>query len=242
LYRYAVGAAFDAKGKAGDVSPPSAAGDALAVGTGLASGFYASAQTAYFPKEAKVSPVVVQAGGALVMLACTLLTVAVTHALGSIGGGGGGAHAHTNYTNATGVVGGEGEYPYGGWVIPWSTPERTGVFDWPFSRDLFPGVVGPLYKLNPVGPLRLKVPGDPTLDPPYKVKNWFHKIRFQNGSTCTAYGVVLIGSTTIVGHVFLTSAFQNLPIILGGGCVQVLNSVGPSARKCLVSSTLKPMK
>ena len=88
----------------------------------------------------------------------------MTHAMDSFGGGVGGG-------------GGGG----GGWVISWSDPvKRTGVFDWPFSRDLFPGVV-------------------------------------------------LIGTTTIVGHVFLTSAFQNLPIIL----VSIVITLVPAVQELL---------
>ena len=104
------------------------------------------------------------------MLACVLGTVAMTHVLGIFDGDVGG------YTTGKESEGGGG----GGWVIPWSTQEATGVFDWPLSRDLFPGVM-------------------------------------------------IIGTTTIIGHVFLTAAFQTLPIIL----VSIVITLVPAVQEFL---------
>ena len=57
------------------------------------------------------------------------------------------------------------------------------MFDWPYSRDLFPGVL-------------------------------------------------LIGTTTIVGHVFLTAAFQTLPIIL----VSIVITLVPAVQELLAGA------
>jgi hypothetical protein len=118
--RAGIGAALDSKGEAGDMTRPSAAGDLLAVGVGAFSAFYASAQTSYFPKASGVSPIVVQAGGAVVMVCCTMLTVAATQAFGVL--------SHPSRSGGGG---------FGSGVIPWSTEDaQAGAsYTGPLSRS-----------------------------------------------------------------------------------------------------------